>query len=199
MTITQLRGDTIFATMEKIHLFPAYLSRQDYEARTGRTCPAYDPTRSVKRWEDPDALSSPSTVTYDVIRIDTGSKCIMNNSDGNPCFEKMALPSTEAFRVNLPPSVGTDPNINGEIRMPCRVLNAEWREEFVWNNGLPTVRIKDRPVDPMQQVIEALGELKRGQDRIEAAIAELQASKGLLAQIAESFGKKKGVDAAAKV
>jgi hypothetical protein len=32
-----------------------------------------------------------------------------------------------------------------------------------------------------------------------AMIADLQASKGLLAQIAESFGKKKGVDAAPKV
>jgi hypothetical protein len=182
--------------MEKIHLFPVYTSREDYETRTGRACPPYDPTRHVKRWEDPDALMNPSTAVYEVLRIDTSTKCIVVDDIGNPCFEKMALPSTEAFRVNIPASAGTDPSSVGEIRMPCRSLNAEWREILGWIDDKPAVSIKALPADPMQQVIDGLKSLDTRMRQQATQLAEVLAGISDLQQV---VGKRKGVDEKTKV
>lgn len=99
-------------------MFPHYTSRQDYEAKTGKSCPPWDGTKPVKRWEDPAAAAKGRTrasCTYLVLAVNEETGLPLQDQDGKPYLETIALPAVEAGAVNIP----TDHTTNDYAREPA--------------------------------------------------------------------------------
>ena len=132
--------------LEKLHLFPYYQTREEYEAATGITPPKFDGNRPPKYWFDPAAKdSNRRNITYDhVIAYATNGSPLVNES-GSPMTEMMMLFKDEAVAVNIPPKGLGTANIFGadkpEIPPPLRALRAD--EEFFFPfASIVAVRVK---------------------------------------------------------
>jgi len=109
-------------TISILNLFPTYATREDYEARTGKPCPAWNPNRQPKVWEDPNArkvfvVGSVPHMLYDRVFLDF-------DANGLPIWDQLGLPVEEAKTVNIPPRGPGDTNIPGadkpEVKVPMR-------------------------------------------------------------------------------
>ena len=99
--------------------FRLYGSRSDYKLATGKDAPAYDETRRIKRWEDPNAADEglPEVIYTRVLMTQKNSMdWVLKN--GTPVTTVLTLPVEEAASVNLPPE---DPHGNTSIQDPREV------------------------------------------------------------------------------
>lgn len=89
--------------------FRLYGSRDEYTRVTGKECPPYDPTRKIKRWEDP-ALGKANR-KYRVWR------------DGE--LQDLLMSGEEAQRVNLPHLLPNEVTV-GEHETPLMPVPRGW-------------------------------------------------------------------------
>lgn len=103
-----------------LNIFPTYATREDYTARTGKPCPAWNSTRKPKSWEDSSAVqATEDMMVYD--RIFLGM-----DGAGNPKWKRLFLVPGEAAIVNIPPTGPGMTNVPGAdqpvIACPMREL-----------------------------------------------------------------------------
>lgn len=107
-----------------LNLFATFATREEYEAKTGKPCPAWDPKRQPKAWEDPDAhkvlvVGQVSYMLYDRIFVALSPQ-------GDPVWDSLGLPVGDAKTVNIPPRGEGQTNVPGadqpEVPCPLREL-----------------------------------------------------------------------------
>ncbi len=94
---------------------PFFQTREEYEAKTGKVCPAYDPTKRVKRW-----LGGPSVgKTY--------VQFAYFKTSGSAERLEDIMPLSEWLNVNIPPTNAANIPVHpdGEWPVPCRELFPE--------------------------------------------------------------------------
>lgn len=104
--------------------FRLYQKRADYKEATGKDAPDYDPTRRIKRWEDPAAADEglPEVIYQNVLMTKKNSTdWVLRN--GVPVTTVLALPVDEAMTVNLPPEDSSgNTSIQDPREVPCPFL-----------------------------------------------------------------------------
>lgn len=127
--------------IEHLNLFPRYNSAEEYRQQTGRTPPAYVPTKPLKLWEDPAALKSKARfIPYQAISYDERNLPEIG-PDGRPVIISFSVQKTDAAVVNVPELLAsmTADQIGTQIPMPIRPLEPE--EELAFGFGsVPVVR-----------------------------------------------------------
>lgn len=117
-----------------LYLFPVYQTRQDYEARTGKTCPEFDPSRPTKHWEDLTVPDKKRVVLYERV-LATDGHGVPLEEDGHPFFEPVVLSADHARTVNIPPKEAANEHNQYDIGVPCRALEGD--EVLVFKPGVP--------------------------------------------------------------
>lgn len=99
--------------------FRLYQNRAEYKQAKGSDAPPYDPTRRIKRWEDPDAeLEGLPEIIYQNVLMTQKNSMDWVLRNGVPVTTVLVLPVDEAMTVNLPPE---DPHGNTSIQNPAEV------------------------------------------------------------------------------
>lgn len=139
-----------FDSVAVLHLFPRYQTREDYEAKTGQSCPPWDPNRRPKEWFDPnpiDLFIGPDGSGYTVYdRVLTGKP----DATGVPGLTRLAISVAEASTVNIPPKGTGATNVPGadqpEVYAPLKALSPT--QALVYRFGATVaVRNLDVPLD----------------------------------------------------
>lgn len=107
----------------ELHLFPVYMSREEFKRATGQEPPPFDPKRPPKYWADPSALTSvrPTVVYQQALVVkDDGQPLFI---DGKPVLDILALPRMVAASVNIQPAGSSpDPMAGPPVQVPLRDL-----------------------------------------------------------------------------
>lgn len=132
--------------LERLHLFPYFQTRKEYEAATGLEAPPFNPTRPPKYWWDPAAKASAKrNVVYDQVIAYSASGTPLVGEKGQPVLDLLMLSKDEAATVNIPPKELGMANIAGadvpEVPPPLRPLQED-EELFFPFGGVVAVRIK---------------------------------------------------------
>lgn len=140
-----IKGEVRYG-LEKLHLFPYYQTREQYEAATGVVPPKFDGNRPPKYWFDPTAKdSNRRNTTYDQIIAYAANGSPLVSEDGTPMLEFLMLYKEDAMAVNIPPKGDGVANIFGsnkpEVPPPLRALRPD-EELFFPFPGIVAVRIK---------------------------------------------------------
>ncbi len=136
--------------LDSLYLFPAYRSRQDFRAATGKDAPAYNPLRPPKMWADPEAAKSPRrSVVYDNALTLGAQGQPLAGPDGRPLFEPLVLNRDEAATVNIwEPGLGIVAPSEPPVPPPFRDLKDN-EELFFLFPGVVAVRDpNEKPEDP---------------------------------------------------
>jgi len=131
-------------SLEHLHLFPVYKTREAYHAATGQEPPPFDPTRPAQYWFDPEAAKSAKRViVYDwALAIDERGQP-KRGANGKPYLEPLVLPKTEASVVNIPYGQTNEPTSGlPDVPVPCRALHDDEELEFGFG-GIVVVRNKN--------------------------------------------------------
>ncbi|MBI3207765.1 MAG: hypothetical protein HYZ37_02545 [Candidatus Solibacter usitatus] len=135
--------------LEKLFLFPVFQTREAYFKATGKEAPAYDETKDIKSWFDPNALENPRRkIVYDRVLAIAANKAPIPGPDGKPMLEPMVIDRELAATVNIPPKgpgIVDAPQTGYEIPVPLRAVDAE--EELYFRFG-GTVAVKNKALFP---------------------------------------------------
>jgi len=116
-----------FDPVAVLHLFPRFQTREEYEEKTGKTCPPWNPSRRPKEWFDPNPIElfiGPDGSGYTVYdRVLTGKP----DAAGAPALTRLAISVAEASTVNIPPKGTGATNVPGadqpEVYAPLKALS----------------------------------------------------------------------------
>ncbi len=156
-----------------LYLFPSYATREEYEKKSGKTCPPWDPTRAPKYWLDPKPVKKfvgPGNVAYTGYdRVWLGSRDAANN----PLLDPLVITLDQAATVNIPPTGPGSTNTPGAdipaVPVPMRAL--EPNEELFFDfGGLLVVKNTD-----LFSQLEQVGFTQHDRDLLEAIAAKLGA------------------------
>jgi len=131
--------------VKDLYLFQWFQTQQDYERFKGSPCPPYDPSKMVKNWFDPNALSggvNPNkSILYSLTFNLSANGSILLSEDYKPFVDMLLLTRGIAATVNIPPTSVSSNEIIGIVPCPMRPLriNEEW---FVSLGGIVQVRDK---------------------------------------------------------
>jgi hypothetical protein len=106
--------------ISSLNLFPTYETREAYERATGQPCPAWDASRKPKSWMDPNAkkalmVGGVPYALYPNVYVS------FDQIAGQPVWDQLGLPVTEAKTVNIPPKGEGQTNVPGadQPEVPC--------------------------------------------------------------------------------
>src|SRR5581483_3116823 len=89
--------------------YPFYVTRAEYQARTGQPAPPYDKTRLVQNWEAPETSPDPAAFqVWDPSSPTTGYISILT------------LPRVQAGKVNLPDQASAAVAVPVPIQLPAQ-------------------------------------------------------------------------------
>jgi len=110
-------------SISQLNLFPTYATREDFQAATLEEAPPWNPYRFPKNWFDPNAKTNPSRViVYEhAFAVDANTGQVLENPDGTPKFDKLALSRDEAATVNIPPTGPGQTDVPGADQTPVPV------------------------------------------------------------------------------
>ena len=125
-----------YEPLSVLFLFPVFSTRKEYEERTGKTCPPFDPSRPPKYWEDLSVPDNKRVVLYErTLAVDEYNNPLTDDH-GKPFFEPMVLPRQHAMTVNIPPKeAANEHKYTYEVAVPCRALEGD--EELAFQPGVP--------------------------------------------------------------
>ncbi len=130
--------------IETLFLFPHYLNRADYLAKTGKEAPEWDPTKNVKRWVDPDPQTRSRNVSYTRVLARDERNNIIADNNGRPLVEPLTVEKSFAMRVNMPSDTFTATQDTGiplwEYDCPMRDLLPDEILVFTELGRVPVVR-----------------------------------------------------------
>jgi len=140
-------SDNITYSIQTLYLFPVFQTREDYRNKVGNEPPPFDPSKPVKSWFDPQALSNPRRkIVYDNVLAIADNGIPLVDGDGKPFFEPLLIDREDAATVNIPikdfaGKIPEQQTTGTEVPVPLRALMPN--EELVvgWGN-LVTVRNK---------------------------------------------------------
>lgn len=141
-------NDNITYSIQTLYLFPIFQTREEYRNKIGNEPPPFDPSKPVKSWFDPQALSNPRRkIVYDNVLAQADNGAPLVDADGKPFFEPLLIDREDAAAVNIPIKdfTGQIPEqqttAEPEVPVPMRALMPN--EELVMGFGnLVTVRNK---------------------------------------------------------
>jgi hypothetical protein len=89
-------------TVAERQMFRTYGTPEEYSAATQKPCPAFDPAKAVKLWEDlAPTIFGRRTVIYDtVLLLENGRVSVDEN--GHPAFDTITMTREDAMAVNIP-------------------------------------------------------------------------------------------------
>lgn len=130
-------------SLEKLHLFRRYQTREEYQQATGQEPAPFDPNLAPKYWCDPAARNSPRrSVVYDNALVTGPGGQPVAGPDGKPLVDLLALPKEQAASVNIPPQGTNVPGADtAEIPVPLAALESD--EELFFQFG-GVVAVKNR-------------------------------------------------------
>jgi len=122
-------------SITKLYKFPAYMTRDEYQAAIGEEPPAWNPDRAPKYWFDPAAKNATKmSVVYDCVIATAANGTPLVGDDGKPVTDLMVLSKSEASTVNIPPKLANIPGADvPAIPVPLRAL--EPGEELFFSLG----------------------------------------------------------------
>lgn len=125
-----------YEELSALYLFPVYQTRKDYEEKTGKVPPPFDPSRPTKHWEDPSVPENKRVVLYErILAVDENGNPVPDEN-GRPFFEPLVLSRAHAITVNIPPKEAANEHPPlGDIPVPCRALEGD--EQLVFRPGVP--------------------------------------------------------------
>ncbi|MBI4903755.1 MAG: hypothetical protein HY820_08975 [Acidobacteria bacterium] len=132
-------------SLENLHLFPVFQTREAFKQATGQEPPPFDPAKDFKAWFDPQAAASTKRkIVYEnvIAYADNGRPLV--DVDGKPLLEPLMIDREFAATVNIAPKgpgildlVGT----GHEIPVPLRAPDPE--EELYFQFG-GTVAVRNK-------------------------------------------------------
>ncbi len=149
MAIKRTAADQLVSALFR---FPHYNTQADYTRVTGRVCPAFNPAKRIKRWEDPAAATQrkDKVLQYLALAVDceTGVPLAMNGDrDGQPYVEPFGMLAGEAATVNIPPDGATQENfvegVGAQYPDPLKTLSATQALYFEAIPGAKNVLVRD--------------------------------------------------------
>jgi len=96
--------------IQDLYATSVYQRRDEYERRTGKSCPIYDPSKPQKYWEDPGLklgrkIGQAMLYEYGLVRTEAGDWTI----------GPFVVPVAEAVRVNIPPDQPSPAGANPDV------------------------------------------------------------------------------------
>lgn len=148
---------TLTAPIDVLNLFPVYNSRKDYKAATGKDAPPFDPTKGIKTWADPNALSAPNGLAANGVQY-SGTFAIYPIQNFNDLAtdkpDILPLSRADAAVLNLPDIDGT--TLGGtappSVLIPQRPLASD--EAIGVNVGGMGIHIVNTTLQAHQQIVQ---------------------------------------------